>query len=75
MRILREMVKFVFKRLHLIKGRNPALNEARNDNHYCEAWLSSEIPEQKWAIAQPHLQRIQIGDATPEFCVFIRRIL
>jgi hypothetical protein len=74
MRILREIVKSMLKRLHLIKGRKPVSNESRTVAHYGGAWLSSEIPEKQWAIAQTQLQRIQSGDVTPEFAGFIRAI-
>jgi ubiquinone/menaquinone biosynthesis C-methylase UbiE len=67
-------MKSILKRLHLIKGRKPVRDESKTVAHYGEAWLSSEIPEKQWAIAQPQLQKIKSGDVTPEFAGFIRAI-
>jgi 2-polyprenyl-3-methyl-5-hydroxy-6-metoxy-1,4-benzoquinol methylase len=74
MRFFRRLVKFLIGKIHLNQGRQPVLDEATSVANYGDAWLSSEIPEQQWDIAQGQLERLKGGDLTPEFSGFVRAI-
>ena len=74
MKFLRQIAKSLFRKFYTAKGRQAVIDESDSVANYGEAWLSSEIPEKQWAVAQPQLERLQNGELTPEFAGFIRAI-
>ena len=74
MKFLKQLIKSFYRKIRPPQGRQHVVDEVTTVANYGNAWLSTEIPEKQWAIAQGQLEQLRIGHTTPEFGGFIRAL-